>query len=194
MNDLHFTGKNLLLDLIHEACAAQDTATTMTILREGLIRLIHSKSVCLPECVYEPVEGHYARREIYKCPKTGVSVVAMTWGPGQGTPIHDHCGLWGVEGVWQGEIEIVQYELLEDQPERCRFARLTPIMGGIGSAGCIIPPHEYHTIRNPSPDQIAISLHIYKNSMGNCCIFEPLGDDWYSKGQKQLCLDQIDCE
>jgi len=141
MNDLTFTGKEHLLDLIRKACAASDSQATMAILRDGLSALITSKKVFLPECVYEPVEGHYARREIYKCPETGVSVVAMTWGPGQGTPIHDHCGLWGVEGVWQGEIEIVQYELLEDQPDRCRFERLTPVTGGVGSSGCIIPPH-----------------------------------------------------
>ena len=123
MNDLAFTGKEHLIDLIRSACSAFDTQATMAILRDGLSALITSKSVYLPECVYEPVEGHYARREIYKCPETGVSVVAMTWGPGQGTPIHDHCGLWGVEGVWQGEIEIIQYELLEDHSERCRFER-----------------------------------------------------------------------
>lgn len=194
MNDLAFTGKEHLIDLIRSACSASDTQATMAILRDGLSALITSKSVYLPECVYEPLEGHYARREIYKCPETGVSVVAMTWGPGQGTPIHDHCGLWGVEGVWQGEIEIIQYELLEDHSERCRFERLTPVLGGVGSSGCIIPPHEYHTIRNPSPDKIAISLHIYKDSMGDCSIFEPLGDGWYSKGRKLLCLDPVDCE
>ncbi len=27
----------------------------------------------------------------------------MTWGPGQGTPLHDHAGIWCVEGVVEGK-------------------------------------------------------------------------------------------
>jgi hypothetical protein len=30
--------------------------------------------------------------------------------------------------------------------------------------------------------------------MGDCSIFEPLGDGWYGKGRKLLCLDPVDCE
>ena len=76
----------------------------------------------------------------------------MTWGPGQGTPIHDHCGLWCVEGVWDGELEITQYELLERDGERFRFRAAGGMQAGPGSAGSLIPPHEYHTIRNASDD------------------------------------------
>lgn len=194
MNDITFTGKDLLLELLSEACAKQDIEQTVNILRDGLSRLISEKSVFLPACVFEPVEGHYARRELYKCPEAGVTVVAMTWGPEQGTPIHDHCGLWCVEGVWQGQIEITQYELLEETHDKARFSQKQIILAEAGSAGSLIPPHEYHTIRNPDPNAVAISLHIYQDSMGDCSFFEPLADGWYSKGRKLLCLDSVDCE
>lgn len=193
MNDISFTGKDRLLELLHEACAKPDIEQTVNILRDGLSRLISEKSVYLPACVFEPVEGHYARRELYKCPESGVTVVAMTWGPEQGTPIHDHCGLWCVEGVWQGKIEITQYELLQETEDKARFAPQQTILAEAGSAGSLIPPHEYHTIRNPNPQAVAISLHIYQDSMGDCCFFEPLADGWYSKGRKLLCLDSVDC-
>src|SRR3546814_12513459 len=81
----------------------------------------------------------------------------MTWAPGQGTPIHDHCGLWCVEGFWDGELEITQYELLERDGERFRFRAAGGMHAGPGSAGSLIPPHEYHTITNASGDKIAIS-------------------------------------
>jgi predicted metal-dependent enzyme (double-stranded beta helix superfamily) len=194
MNDMTFTGKQLLIDLIEEACAQDDHHATTEILRHGLSKLIADKSVFLPECVFEPVEGHYARRELYKCPKLGVTVVAMTWGPGQGTPIHDHCGLWCVEGVWQGKIEITSYEMQENLEDKCRFIKHETVLAEAGSSGSLIPPHEYHTICNQNPNQAAISLHIYQDSMGNCSIFEPIGDDWYAKGKKMLCLDPVDCE
>ena len=194
MNDMTFTGKDLLTDLIKTACSQPTIKQTTDILRDGLSRLIAEKSVYLPECVFEPVEGHYARRELLKCPETGVTVVAMTWGPQQGTPIHDHCGLWCVEGVWQGQIEITNYEMTDDTGDTCRFVKHQTIMAEAGSSGSLIPPHEYHTIRNPNPGKAAISLHIYQDSMGDCSIFEPLGEDWYAKGKKMLYLDPVDCD
>jgi predicted metal-dependent enzyme (double-stranded beta helix superfamily) len=118
----------------------------------------------------------------------------MTWAPSQGTPIHDHCGLWCVEGVWQGQLEITRYELEEEDGERARFTRYETLQAGAGSAGSLLPPHEYHTIRNPSADRIAISLHVYQKAMGTCATFEPLGGDWYLRGKKELCLDQMPCD
>lgn len=194
MTELTFTGKDLLIDLVNYACKQETISQTTDILRDGLSALIANKSVFLPECVFEPVEGHYARRELYKCPELGVTIVAMTWGPGQGTPIHDHCGLWCVEGVWQGRIEITSYELKENLDDKCRFIKHETILAEAGSSGSLIPPHEYHTIRNHNEYQAAISLHIYQDSMGNCSVFEPIGDSWYAKGKKMLCLDPIDCE
>ena len=113
----------------------------------------------------------------------------MTWGPHQGTPIHDHCGMWCVEGVWQGELEITQYDLLESSDGRFKFSPVGSIQAGPGSAGSLIPPHEYHTIRNPSDAGIAVSLHIYKGCMTQCAVFSPVGDDWYERGTRKLDLD-----
>jgi predicted metal-dependent enzyme (double-stranded beta helix superfamily) len=118
----------------------------------------------------------------------------MTWAPGQGTPIHDHCGLWCVEGVWQGQLEITRYELEEEDGERTRFSMHETLMAGAGSAGSLLPPHEYHTIRNPQPDRITISLHVYQKTMGTCATYTPLGDDWYLRGAKNLCLDKVECQ
>jgi len=191
---LDFRGRDALLAVVEEAYAQPDGESLTHTLRDGLCRLIKDKAVSLPDCVFEPVEGHYARRELYACPERGTTIVAMTWAPSQGTPIHDHCGLWCVEGVWQGQLEITRYELEEEDGERARFTRYETLVAGTGSAGSLLPPHEYHTIRNPSADRIAISLHVYQKAMGTCATFEPLGGDWYLRGKKELCLDQMPCD
>ena len=191
---LDFRGRDALLAVVEEAYAQPDGESLTHTLRDGLCRLIKDKAVSLPDCVFEPVEGHYARRELYACPERGTTIVAMTWAPSQGTPIHDHCGLWCVEGVWQGQLEITRYELEEEDGDRARFTRYETLMAGAGSAGSLLPPHEYHTIRNPSSDRIAISLHVYQKAMGTCATFEPLGGDWYLRGKKELCLDQMPCD
>jgi hypothetical protein len=120
-HDVDFQGRDKLVAAIDMAVAAGDEHAVTAALRNALCKLIKDHDVQLPACVHDPIQDHYARRELYRSPEHGYSVVAMTWGPGQGTPVHDHSGLWCVEGVWDGELEIVQYELLERDGERFRF-------------------------------------------------------------------------
>jgi predicted metal-dependent enzyme (double-stranded beta helix superfamily) len=187
---LPFEGQQRFLAAIDAAVAAGDEHAVTAQLRSTLCALIRDPAIRLPDCVHAPIADHYARRELYRSPEHGYSVVAMTWGPGQGTPVHDHCGLWCVEGVWHGALEITQFELLESQGDRVRFRAAGGMQAGPGSAGSLIPPHEYHTIRNTSADTVAVSLHIYKAPMEGCSMFEPQDGEWYARRAKTLCVDQ----
>ncbi|NII09440.1 cysteine dioxygenase family protein [Oleiagrimonas sp. C23AA] len=188
---LDFPGSRTLVDALDAAVDHASTADITDALRRTLCRLIREQSVQLPECVYEAADDHYARRELYRSEKHGYCVTAMTWGPGQGTPIHDHQGMWCVEGVWRGQLEITQYQLLEHDERRYHFNSVGSIQAGQGSAGSLIPPHEYHTIRNASDDAIAVSLHIYSGPMTQCAIFKPLEDHWYQRDERKLTLDHV---
>ncbi len=187
---LEFPGCRQLLAMIDDAVAAGDDRTTTDRLRNGLCQAIRDRSITLPDCVFDPVTDHYARRELYRCEESGYSVVAMTWGPGQGTDVHDHAGVWCVEGIWQGQLEITQYELRERDGDRFRFERVGTQLAGAGSAGSLIPPHEYHTIRNPSDRDIAVSLHIYQQPLLCCAHFHPETGDWFRKADRQMGLDE----
>src|SRR6478735_3012341 len=187
---IEFPGRAKFIAAVDKALAAGDKHAVTASLRTALCQLIRDRDVQLPDCVHEPIVDHYARRELYRSPEHGYSVVAMTWGPGQGTPVHDHSDLWCVEGVWDGELEIVQYELLERDGDRFHFRAAGGMHAGPGSAGSLIPPHEYHTIRNTSSDAVAISLHIYKAPMDHCTAFQPVGCEWYQRVAKTLCTDE----
>lgn len=187
-----FPGCHKLIEAIDAAVAQGTTPAITDNLRNSLCKLIRGNEVKLPDCVFETAEGRYARRELYRSEDHGYCVVAMTWGPGQGTPIHDHCGMWCVEGVWSGALEVVQYERLDDVDGHYRFQPVGSIQAGPGSAGSLIPPHEYHTIRNPSDDAVAVSLHIYSGNMTHCSIFQPLPQDHcYQRYDRQLGLDPV---
>jgi len=188
--DLDFPGHDKLVAAIDAAVAAGDEHAVTAALRNTLCKMIRDRDVNLPDCVFDPIDDHYARRELYRSPELGYSVVAMTWGPGQGTPMHDHSGLWCVEGVWDGELEITQYELLERSGENFRFRAAGGMHAGPGSAGSLIPPHEYHTIRNASEDAVAVSLHIYKAPMECCSMFVPREGEWFRRVDKALETDQ----
>lgn len=189
MTMLDFPGRAHLIESIDAAVALGDHAAVAQALRSSLCRMMRENAVALPDCVLDPVEGHYARRELYVSPQHGYVVIAMTWGPGQGTPIHDHSGLWCVEGVWHGQLEITQYDLSEQRGDRYRFTDVGTLIAGTGSAGSLIPPHEYHTIRNASDTGTAVSLHIYQRNMTCCGIFDTAGDGWHVYASKQLQLD-----
>jgi predicted metal-dependent enzyme (double-stranded beta helix superfamily) len=188
--DPTFPGHAKLVAALDAAVESGDQHAITSALRNTLCRLIRDHDVQLPDCVHDPIVDHYARRELYRSPRHGYSVVAMTWGPGQGTPIHDHCGLWCVEGVWDGQLEITQYELLEQDGEQFRFRAAGGMQAGPGSAGSLIPPHEYHSIRNASPDAVAISLHIYKAPMASCSMFIPQEGEWFARAPKALPIDE----
>lgn len=187
--DVPFPGRERLVAGIDQALAAGDCHAVTAALRSVLCGSMRDPGVRLPECVHRPIDDHYARRELYRSPTHGYSVVAMTWGPGQGTPIHDHAGCWCVEGVWAGELEIAQYELLERDGDRFRFRSAGGMQAGPGSAGSLIPPHEYHTIRNADPRAIAISLHVYEAPLLACSRFEPQSGEWYLRMDNALRTD-----
>ncbi|MBX3696352.1 MAG: cysteine dioxygenase family protein [Dokdonella sp.] len=187
---LDFPGSRRLVESLDDAVRKDCTTAITDALRQTLCRLMHDKGVSLPDCVYEPASDHYARREIYRSDDLGYCVIAMTWGPGQGTAIHDHAGMWCVEGVWHGQIEVTPYELVEQDQGLYRFESRGTMLAGPGSAGSLIPPHEYHTIRNPSDDAIAVSLHIYRGSMTSCAVFRKIRDNWYERDQCKLSLDR----
>ena len=132
---LDFPGADKLVASLDAAVALGDDRAVTDALRKSLCELICDEEVSLPACVLEPISDHYARRELYTSPEHGYSVIAMTWGPGQGTKIHDHSGMWCVEGVWRGRLEITQYELAERDDVRYRFVPAGTIEAGTGSAG-----------------------------------------------------------
>jgi len=189
MLSLEFPGARHFVQAIDTAVAHSDEKAVTEALRNTLCRLIRDGSVRLPDCVFERELDHYARRELYRSDDHGYSVVAMTWGPGQGTPIHDHAGMWCVEGVWEGFLEITPYELIESLDGRYRFEPRGTMNAGAGSAGSLIPPHEYHTIRNPSEEAIAVSLHIYRGALNSCSVFQPENGGWYARDERHLSLD-----
>jgi predicted metal-dependent enzyme (double-stranded beta helix superfamily) len=172
---VQFPGKDRLIAALDAAVGLQDENAVTGALRQALVALFADRQVGLPRAVLQPIGDHYARRELHVSPELGYSVIAMTWGPGQGTHIHDHDGAWCVEGVWHGRLAITQYEPRERDGDRTRwrFTRMGDIEAGPGSAGSLIPPHEYHAIRNPSDDDIAVSLHVYQRQLLRCHVFVP---------------------
>src|SRR5688500_2185961 len=94
---------NPLVELVDRAVSrGDDVEHVVDALRGQLCALIRSGEMQLPANISAPNGDHYARRLLHRDERLGYSIIAMTWGAGQGTSLHDHAGLWCVESVWQG--------------------------------------------------------------------------------------------
>jgi predicted metal-dependent enzyme (double-stranded beta helix superfamily) len=180
--------ENLLKDL-DRAAAGENLDRKTSAVSDCLSRLIVAGAISLPEKVCRPRPDCYARRFIHRNESLGYEVLAMIWGPGQGTPIHDHAGVWCVEAVYQGEIKVVRYDLIEERGGLFRLTPQAPIHAHLGMSGSLIPPSEYHTIKNLLQNETSITLHVYGLGMDHCHIFEPHGDNRYLRVRKELGYD-----
>jgi predicted metal-dependent enzyme (double-stranded beta helix superfamily) len=99
----------------------------------------------------------------------------MVWGKGQGTPLHDHAGIWCVECVYSGRITVTSYAVRGGDAETgvVQFEKQTQIVAGPGEAGALIPPFEYHVIANADPTP-AVTIHVYGGEMTHCHVFSPV--------------------
>ena len=68
---------------------------------------------------------------------------------------------------------------------RARFERRSKVIAGRGSAGCLIPPFEYHTLGNAAATP-SVTLHVYGGEMDHCHVFEPQTDGSYRRVRKDL--------
>ena len=149
--------------------------------------ILGNHKLTLPASFTMPRPDCYARRLLHRDPQGRYSAIVMTWGPGQGTAVHDHGGLWCVEGVVDGEIAVTQYEVL---PEPDGYYRVTPIgslLAGTGSAGCLIPPTDHHVLANARPARASVTLHVYGGDLDDCKVFLPAtADGRYAETTKML--------
>jgi predicted metal-dependent enzyme (double-stranded beta helix superfamily) len=160
-----------------DAVRLKDVHAIAERIKNDLESFIPDEGLILPERFRRTKPDSYARRLLYSDPELGFTALVMTWGPGQRTALHDHAGIWCVEGVLEGEMEVHRYELMDEGEDGiCRFAERDSVRAVAGTAGALLPPFEHHVLANARPDQTSLTLHVYGGEMTHCDIFEPLGD------------------
>lgn len=105
----------------------------------------------------------------------------ILWPPSHATPIHDHAGLWGLELVLDGALEVEAFSLSLQQPA----PQLVPrdhAMLGIGDHAAFSGADYAHRCRNLSTQKPALSLHIYGGALDAYRSFhqEDAAGDWTS--------------
>lgn len=187
-DDADGCGIDELERLVARAAAAPTHDEAAQQVREGLEAMLQAGKLKVPGWATRSSGDHYARRVLAADPAGRWSIVAMAWGPHQSTPLHDHAGLWCVEGVCEGRITITQYDITGQESDRYRFERMGSTDAGCGACGSLIPPHEYHVVSNDT-ETPAVSVHVYGGEMSLCHVFEPDSAGWWRRTEKTLGVD-----
>lgn len=123
--------------------------------------LLPEVAAALPPALRATDSAGYVRRELYRSARHGYQILAIAWAPGQGSAVHDHADVWGVEAVLRGQLEVVDYRIAGRHDA---LAELHPAGHHSLPAGSVIgllPPHDLHSCRNAGAREVAVSLHIY---------------------------------
>jgi len=176
-----------LIRRLDAAVAAPDDAARCRAVKDVLVDVVSSGGAFVPHSFLKPAADRYARRLLHRDPAGRYTVLVMVWDRGQGTPLHDHAGTWCVECVYRGVIEVTSFSAHGGDPEtdRVKFEQEKVVRAGVGEAGALIPPFEYHVIANPT-DAAAITLHVYGGEMTYCHVFDPMGDGTWLRKYREL--------
>lgn len=121
-----------------------------------------------------PAQDTYARRLLHRDAAGRFVIVAMAWGAGHGTPVHDH-GTWGVVGMLQNRIAAWVYQRCDDGS--CEgYAELKEIGYTEAEQGDVLPvvmppDDEIHRLQNKW-DEVAVGIHIYGRDIERCRRFD----------------------
>ena len=117
----------------------------------------------LPDAYAEPSADGYRQFLLHCDPLERFSVVSFVWGPGAGTPIHDHT-VWGMVGMLRGSETSLAYEacpdtgkLLEAEITKLEPRMIERVSPNIG---------DVHLVRNAYSDRASISIHVYGANIG----------------------------
>lgn len=121
---------------------------------------------------------YYRRIPLADHPARGYEALLILWPPGHATPIHDHAGLWGIELVLDGVLEVEAFALSLQQPAP-RLVAGDRTMLGVGDQAAFSGAGYAHRCRNLSAQQPALSLHVYGGGLDAYRSFHRQADgDW----------------
>ncbi len=174
-----------LISLLDRAVEAPDCDSCCENVKNVLHDVVISGEDFVPAEFLRTADGRYARRLLHRHPSEKYALMVMVWDEGQGTALHDHAGKWCVECVYRGTIKVVSYSIQgNDTDVPVQFNKEEEVLAGVGEAGKLIPPFDYHTIENACSGP-AVTLHVYGGEMDWCHAFVPI-DGGYRRERREL--------
>lgn len=184
-----FPGLRQIVREVEAAWALRETGAVVAALNARMPGLIEQYAPQLPDWVQATDARSYRRIELHHCPIEGFQILAMVWAPGQGTAVHDHRDQWGIESVWQGELEVIDFGVREAAGELLRLEPQDVLRIAQGESLGFTPDHGLHLCRNPARREVTVSLHIYARALDSFNEYVDVGEGWYQRRAHQPPLE-----
>ncbi|PEV91671.1 cysteine dioxygenase [Bacillus cereus] len=140
---------------------------------EKLLEELLEKKTWLPLEKQKANLTQYARHLLYEDPLKRFEVLALVWKDGQSTPLHDHDGTWGVEGVFSGRIMVQNFIQTKQLGNSLVYLTHTGnLYLGEGETDKVIPPADCH-ILEISENEIVITIHVYGKRLEKFKVYIP---------------------
>lgn len=176
-----FPGIRQIVREVENALALRESRAIVDALNTAMLALIAQYGAQLPAWAVQARERAYRRIELHHCPVQGFQILAMVWGPGQGTPVHDHRELWGIESVWQGELDVIDFAVKETAGTLLRLEPSQVSRIPAGQSLGFTPEHGLHLCRNSAPRDVTISVHVYARALDAFNQYVDVGNGWYER-------------
>ena len=105
--------------------------------------------------------------------------LVIAWPPRHATPIHDHDGLWGLEFVLDGALQVDAFHVSENPAVALESMDSTVV--GIGDHVLFTQAGYAHQCRNLSRNSVALSLHVYGGELNSYRSFHRELDRWLAQ-------------
>jgi hypothetical protein len=140
---------------------APDSEHALQALRDRLVPLAWGEGCPRADgFASDAATGRLHRHPLVLDEESGCSALVMVWPAGYSTLPHDHAGLWGIELVIDGALEVDEF-IRVGEPARPALARTRSLYLGIGDAAVFSGDAYVHRCRNLSTTRAAVSLHVY---------------------------------
>ncbi|MGE0977927.1 cysteine dioxygenase [Bacillus cereus] len=140
---------------------------------EKLLEELLEKKTWLPIDKQKANLTQYARHLLYEDPLKRFEVLALVWKDGQSTPLHDHDGTWGVEGVFSGRIMVQNFIQTKQLGNSLVYLTHTGnLYLGEGETDKVIPPADCH-ILEISKNESVITIHVYGKRLEKFKVYIP---------------------
>jgi predicted metal-dependent enzyme (double-stranded beta helix superfamily) len=123
--------------------------------------------------------------------RPGVSILVLAWPPGYATPVHDHGGLWGLEAMIAGALEVESFD--KDEGDHALRSTGRTWLGPGDATWFEATEQHAHRCRNLSRHDTALTLHVYGGDLAQYLAYEQPGPSghWIARPRQSIIAGRL---
>lgn len=175
-----------------EGCLANPSADCVERIRLALTDFATAPNCPVAADFYDPADmGNYRRYLLHGSEGSAYSCLLIKWPPDHVTPLHDHGGVWGIELVIDGALQVEEYNAEAVNDEQTSLAPQRTTILGVCDSTAFVEPGYVHRCRNLSSRRPSLSLHVYGGMLAHFSTFHPVAEGRFAPARQVAAIDAV---